>query len=152
MRRGIKIKPAGQWSAISAIDCVTLDADDRRRRRIMLIGQSGTTFLLDLAAPAMLRDGDGLELDDGSIVAVKGKPEPLIEIAGASKFDVARFAWHVGNRHAALQVVGDKLRIRRDHVLEAMLGQIGATLTSVDAPFDPEPGSLPGHGSDDHGG
>ena len=50
-----------------------------------------------------------------------GVPEPLIEIAGRNKFDMVRFAWHIGNRHADVQVVGEKLRIRRDHVLEDML-------------------------------
>ncbi len=151
MRRGIKVKPAGQWSASDAIDCVILDAVDRRRRRIVLTGQNGTTFLLDLETPATLRDGDALVLDDGSIVAVKGVPEPLIEIAGTNKFDMVRFAWHIGNRHTDVQVVGEKLRIRRDHVLEAMLRQMGAALMPIDAAFNPEPTIHSDHGSNDHG-
>jgi urease accessory protein len=56
-----------------------------------------------------------------------------------------RFAWHIGNRHSGLQVVEAKLRIRSDHVLEGMLRQMGAMLRSVDAPFDPEPGTPSGH-------
>ena len=146
MRRGIEIKPAGGWNTIVAIDCVVLDADDRHRRRILLTGEKGTTFLLDLENSITLRDGDGLVLDDGTIVAVKGKPEPLIEIAGATRFDLVRFAWHVGNRHTVLQIVGERLRIRRDHVLETMLRQMGAILTPVDATFDPEQGVS--HGDD----
>ncbi len=138
MRRGIAIKSAGLWNVREAIDRVVLDADDRQRRRIVLTGENGTTFLLDLERPVTLRDGDGLVLDDGAIVEVRGAPELLIEIKGPSAPDMLRFAWHIGNRHTELQILGDRLRIRRDHVLEAMLVQLGAILTSIDAPFDPE--------------
>ena len=138
MRRSIAVRPVGAWSAREAIDRVILDADDRQRRRIMLTGENGTAFLLDLERPVTLRDGDGLVLDDGTMVEVRGAREQLIEVAGRRAVDVLRFAWHVGNRHTDLQIVGDRLRIRRDHVLEAMLGQMGANLAPIDAPFDPE--------------
>jgi urease accessory protein len=49
-----------------------------------------------------------------------------------------RIAWHIGNRHTDLQIIEDHLRIRRDHVLEAMLAQMGASLAPIDTPFDPE--------------
>jgi urease accessory protein len=151
VKRVSNIRPAGAWNAIDAIDCVVLDAEDRHRRRIVLTGQNGTTFLLDLEAPVALCDGDGLVLDDGSIVTVKGMSEQLIEIAGCNKLDLVRFAWHIGNRHTDLQVVEDKLRIRRDHVLEGMLSQMGAVLTPVDAVFNPEPAAHAEHGPNDHG-
>ena len=96
-----------------------LDAGERHRRRIVLTGERGTIFLLDLPQAVALRDGDGLVLDDGSVVRVTGKPEPLVEIAAASAHELARLAWHIGNRHTDVQVVGDKLRIRRDHVLRS---------------------------------
>ena len=105
-----------------------LDADERHRRRITLTGERGTTFLLDLPHAIALRDGDGLVLDDGAIVRVAGKPEPLVEITAASPHELARLAWHLGNRHTDVQVVGDRLRIRRDHVLEDMLRGLGARL------------------------
>jgi len=104
-------------------------------------GEHGTELLLDLPHATALRDGDGLLLDDGSIVAVAGKPEPLCEIAAATEADRMRIAWHIGNRHVEVQIVGDKLRIRRDHVLEAMLIGLGAQVTPIDAPFDPESGA-----------
>ena len=100
------------------IDCVVLDADERHRRRMALTGERGTVFLLDLPHAIALRDGDGLVLDDGAIVRVTGKPEPLIEIAAASLQELARLAWHIGNRHTDLQVVGERLRIRRDQCLK----------------------------------
>jgi urease accessory protein len=121
-----------------AIDRVVLGADDRQRRRIVLTGENGTTFLLDLERPVSLRNGDGLVLDDGGVVEVLGASEPLIEISGRGFADRLRFAWHIGNRHTDLQIVGDRLRIRRDHVLEAMLVLMGASLAPIDAPFDPE--------------
>ena len=121
VRRASDVKKTSDWNAAEAVDVVTLAADDRHRRRLVMTGERGTRFLLDLPQAARLRDGDGLVLDDGSIVRVVGKPEPLVEIAAASGPDRLRIAWHLGNRHVEVQVVGDKLRIRRDHVLEAML-------------------------------
>jgi len=60
---------------------------------------------------------------------------------------MARLAWHLGNRHTEVQIVGDKLRIRRDHVLEAMLAGLGAVVTPIEAPFEPERGAYRhGHG------
>jgi urease accessory protein len=151
MRRATDIRLAGTWNATAAIDRVVLDADERHRRRIMLTGERGTKFLLDLSRATALRDGDGLVLEDGTVVRIAGKPEPLVEIAAASAHELARLAWHIGNRHTDVQVVGDKLRIRRDHVLEEMLRGLGARLTPLEAPFDPEPGAY-GHGHDhDHG-
>jgi urease accessory protein len=146
VRRVTAIKPAGEWEAASARDRVVLDAGDRQRRRIVLKAEQGTEFLLDFAKPVTLRDGDGLLLDDGALVLVAGAPEALIEVSAHSALDTARLAWHLGNRHADVQIVGDRLRIRRDHVLEDMLRGLGAHLMPVDAPFDPEQ-STP-HGPD----
>jgi urease accessory protein len=151
MKRALHIKKCGDWNAGRFIDRVILAADDRHRRRLVMTGEAGTRFLLDLPQAAMLRDGDGLVLDDGSIVRVVGKPEPLVEIAAASAADRLRIAWHIGNRHIEVQVVGDRLRIRRDHVIEAMLVGLGAHLTAIEAPFDPEQGAY-AHGPDDDDG
>jgi urease accessory protein len=134
----------------AVIDRVVLDADERQRRRVVLTGERGTKFLLDLPQATALKDGDGLVLEDGSIVRVAGKVEPLIEIAAANAHELARLAWHLGNRHTDVQVIEDRLRIRRDHVLEQMLRGLGARLTAIEAPFDPEHGAYGhshGHGS-----
>ena len=145
MRRASEIRTAGSWNPATAVDRVVLDAAERHRRRIVLTGERGTKFLLDLPHATALRDGDGLVLEDGSVVRVAGKREPLVEIAAASAPELARLAWHIGNRHTDVQVVGDTLRIRRDHVLEDMLQALGARLTPVEAPFDPEPGAYGQH-------
>ena len=141
MKRACAIKPAGEWNEASAIDSIALDAHERHRRRIVLTAERGTRFLLDLPRATALRHGDGLLLDDGAIVRVAGRPEPLVEIAAASAQDLARLAWHIGNRHVDLQIVGGALRIRRDHVIEDMLRGLGARLTPIEAAFDPEPGA-----------
>jgi len=150
MRRAAVVKTTGSWTPAAAIDRVVLDADERHRRRVVLRGEGGTTFLLDLPHAVALRDGDGLVLEDGAIVRVAAKPESLIEISAASASELARLAWHIGNRHIDVEVVGDKLRIRRDHVLEEMLRRLGAALAPVEAPFDPEHGAYEHH-RHDHG-
>ena len=141
MRRACEIKAAGEWNAASAVDCITLDAHERYRRRIVLTGERGTTFLLDLPQATALRDGDGLVLEDGAIVRVAGRPEPLVEIAAANAHELARLAWHIGNRHVDVQIMADRLRIRRDHVIEDMLRGLGARVTPIEASFEPEGGA-----------
>jgi urease accessory protein len=148
VRRALDIRKRGDPAAARFIDSVILAADDRHRRRLVMTGEAGTRFLLDLPQATLLRDGDGLVLDDGSIVRVVGKPEPLVEIEASDAAARLRIAWHIGNRHVEVQVVGDRLRIRRDHVLEAMLRGLGAALTPLEAPFDPEQGAY-AHGHDD---
>jgi urease accessory protein len=145
MRRAYSVRQAGQWDDATAIDRVVLDASERHRRRLVITAERGTTLLLDLPHATALRDGDGLVLEDGAVVGVIGKPEPLFEITAATAFDLARLAWHLGNRHADVQVVGGRLRIRRDHVLAAMLEGLGAQVTAVEAPFDPESGAYERH-------
>jgi urease accessory protein len=147
MKRATQIARAGTWRAADAADRVVLDADERYRRRIVLAAEGGTRFLLDLAQVTALRDGDGLVLDDGTIVVVVARPEPLVEIAADDPAALARLAWYLGNRHTELQIVGNRLRIRRDHVLEDMLIGLGAQLTMIEAPFEPERGAYE-HGHD----
>src|SRR5215467_11489205 len=129
MKRVTEIKPAATWNPQAAQDFIVLDAQDRHRRRIVFVGEHGATYLLDLPRPVQLRDGDGLLLEDGALVRVTSKAEALVEIAAASPHDLARIAWHLGNRHTEVQVACDKLRIRRDHVLEEMLSGLGASLS-----------------------
>lgn len=147
MKRAVSIKRAAEWDRSQAVDRVVLDADDRNRRRIVLISESGTRFLLDLPKPETLRDGDGLVLDDGAIVCVAGLPEPLLEVSARTPLALVRLAWHLGNRHTDVQIAGERLRIRYDHVLEEMVAGLGATVLPLSAPFDPEAGA-PQH---DHG-
>ena len=148
MRRMAEIRPAGEWDAAVAIDRVVLDSADRHRRRVVLTGERGTSFLVELPQPVMLKDGDGLVLDDGAIVLVVGQPEPLLELNAREALRFVRLAWHLGNRHTDVQILGNRLLIRRDHVLHDMATGLGASVTPIMAPFDPETGSIHEHDQD----
>jgi urease accessory protein len=149
MRHVSGIADAGTWDRARQADRVVLDADDRQRRRIVLTTESGMKVLLDFAEPMMLRDGDGLVLDDGSVVMVAGQAEPLIEISAKAPLDFVRLAWHIGNRHTDAQFMDKSFRIRRDHVLEEMVKGLGAQVRALESPFDPEP-AAPGGGGHHH--
>lgn len=149
MVRAIRVSPAGAWNGTAA-DTVTLDYDQRHRRRMAMKGERGTEFLLDLAEAVPLRDGDGLTLEDGRIVAVRAAPEPLAEITAHSPAELLRVAWHLGNRHLPAQLDGDRIRIRRDHVIEQMVEGLGTHVVRRDAPFDPEGGAYSGGGHHHH--
>jgi urease accessory protein len=145
--RATSIKAAGTWSGGTA-DSVVLDYDDRHRRRVSMKGTRGLSFLLDLPDAAALRSGDALALEDGRLVEVVAAPEPLLEIRCTDPLHLTRVAWHLGNRHVPTQLLTKSLRIRRDHVLEAMLRGLGARVIEIEAPFDPEGGAYaftPGH-------
>ncbi|HET7681753.1 MAG TPA: urease accessory protein UreE [Xanthobacteraceae bacterium] len=141
MRRAVAVKPADTWDIALAVDRVVLDANERHRRRVVLTGEGGTVFLLDLPRPVMLKDGDGLVLEDFGTVQVVGRLESLVAITAGSAEELARLAWHIGNRHIDMQVIGNELRIRRDHVLEDMLLRLGARLLPMEAAFYPEGGA-----------
>src|SRR5215217_3088227 len=99
MRRAIAVHTRGHWPDEAAVDSVTLAYLDRHRRRIRLVADSGTPFLLDLPRAQHLTEGDGLELDNGSYMRVHAAAEPVLEIAADSPTDLLRIAWHIGNRH-----------------------------------------------------
>lgn len=137
-----EIRPAGTWNESTAADTVVLDFDARHRRRHAMNGQAGLAWLLDLPQPAVLRSGDGLVLSDGRIVRVDAAPERLMEISAPDAGALVRIAWHLGNRHLPTQLVRDRLRIRHDHVMEAMVNGLGGTVVAIEAPFDPEGGAF----------
>jgi urease accessory protein len=147
MRRATTVAPCGSWHDATR-DTVVLDFDARHRRRMAMSGVNGTSFLLDLAEATALRGGDALVLDDGALIEIVAAPEPLVEISSVDVGAMARIAWHLGNRHLPVQLVRKKLRIRRDHVIEAMIVGLGGRLIEIEAPFDPEGGAYAegGHG------
>lgn len=155
LHRAGTVRPRGTWHERAA-DCVVLGFDDRHRRRLRLVGVRGLAFLLDLAEATALRGGDALLLDDGRLVEVVAAPEPLVEVTAKDSAAMLRIAWHLGNRHLQVQLVGRRLRLRRDHVIEAMIEGLGGKLRTIEAPFDPESGAYAGggynhsHGHHDH--
>lgn len=141
MLRATTVKPAGSWEPGAARDCVVLDFDARHRRRIVMHGEAGLDFLLDLPEAVALADGDGLELEDGGLVTVKAAAERLIEVRAGEGLPLLRIAWHLGNRHLPTEILTDALRIREDHVILDMLRQMGARTALLEAPFHPEGGA-----------
>ena len=133
----------GTWAGPAA-DQVLIDFDRRHRRRIALTTECGEEVLLDLPQAARLRDGDGLQTADRRIIRVVAKPEPLLEIHARGPAELVRIAWHLGNRHLPVQLLGDRIRIRADHVIAAMVHGLGGHAEAVEAPFDPEGGAYAG--------
>ena len=110
-----------------------------RRRRLVTAHDEG--FLVDLPRTTVVGHGDAFLLADGRLIEVAAAEEPLIEARAASSGDLARLAWHVGNRHAPCQVEADRLLVPRDHVMRAMLVGLGAEARDVSEPFHPEGGA-----------
>jgi urease accessory protein len=142
--RADRVLPAGTWNASDAQDRVLIDFDRRHRRRIVLATERGGELLIDLPQAARLRDGDGLALDDGGIVRVRARAEALAEIHAHDDGQLLRIAWHLGNRHLPVQFLHERLRIRADHVIEAMIEGLGGHVARIEAPFDPEGGAYAG--------
>jgi len=153
MIRAATLLASGRWDRAREIDTIELPHDGRHRRRIAMRGAKDTVFLLDLSEAAQLKDGDGLQLENGQIVRVIAAREPLLEIAGDSHL-LSRVAWHLGNRHVPAQILPHAVRIAPDHVLEEMLKNLGAEVAHIEAAFDPEAGAYApqgrAHGHDHH--
>jgi urease accessory protein len=142
------VRAAGDWS--DAADRCVLTYNDRFLRRKRLEGEGGLAFLADLPKTTSLDAGTALELSDGRLIEIVAASEPLYAVTGP---DLARLAWHIGNRHTPCRIEAERLLIQRDRVIGHMLEHLGATLTEVDEPFTPEGGAY-GHGrthSHEHG-
>jgi len=148
MKRAIEVVRAGRWPASEKIDTVTLPFNDRYRRRLRMLGDGRTDFLLDLVEPIVLRTGDGLRLEEGGYVEVKAAEEDLVEVRGRDPASFARLAWHLGNRHLPAEIGSDRILIRDDHVIIDMLKGLGAEVRKMRAPFDPEGGAYGQHNHD----
>jgi urease accessory protein len=150
--RAEAVLPAGTWDAAAEVDRVLIDFDRRHRRRILLHTEQGREVLLDLPQAARLRDGDGLAVAGGGVVRVRARPEKLLEIHAHDAAEMVRIAWHLGNRHLPVQLLGDRIRIRADHVIADMVEGLGGHAEEVEAPFDPESGAYAGghHHHHDH--
>jgi len=125
----------------AASDTVILDYAQRSAATLTVETVKGRHVQIDLAQAGLLRTDDLLVLDDGSLVEVVAAPEPLIEARAADVAALARLAWHLGDRHVPVQVLANRIRARREPAIEALLGALGARVTVIDAPFDPEGGA-----------
>ena len=150
MRRVVDTAHAGDWPATHAAEQVTLGFDDRVRRRMRLVSDSGGAFLLDLPEVVRLADGDGLHLDDGAWIGVRAALEPVVEVICETPDELARIAWHLGNRHIAAQITTGTVRFRDDPVIAEMIEGLGAKTSFLMAPFQPEAGAYHRHEHNGH--
>jgi urease accessory protein len=130
-----------------------LPFESRQKSRLRTKLVSGEEVALMLPRGEILRGGDLVTASDGRVIEVLAEPERLLHIESDS---LARIAYHLGNRHVPVQVGKDFLRIAADHVLEEMLKKLGAKVSEVEAPFEPEAGAYAGghhqHDEMGHGG
>jgi urease accessory protein len=121
-------------------DHVTLDYADRFLRRKTLRTAAGNSLFVDLPETLSLDEGDAFFTTDGRHIAVAAAPEALIEIT-APPGDLARLAWHIGNRHTPARIETGRILVRAEPVMADMLARLGATTREITAPFAPEGGA-----------
>lgn len=124
---------------------LALPFEQRQKSRQRATLDNGEEVALQLPRGEVLRGGDLLVASDGRVVEVVAQPEILMHVACDSTHELVRAAYHLGNRHVPVQVGEGWLRLASDHVLEEMLTGLGARLTSLLAPFEPEAGAYAPH-------
>ncbi len=143
---------------------VTLDWDTRCKSRFDATDSTGRQLGVFLPRGTVVRGGDVLVAEDGSLVRVEAAPQTVLRITvcaeHGSPFDLMRAAYHLGNRHVPIELRPDHLKIEPDHVLAEMLRAMHMTVSEVQAPFEPEGGAYGdnammghdhGHGHSHHG-
>jgi len=121
---------------------VVLSFEERQKSRLRAKLESGEEVALALPRGNVLRGGDLVKTTDGREIQIVAAPEKLLHVESDS---LARMAYHLGNRHVAVQIGDGFLRIAEDHVLEDMLRRLGARVSHVEAPFEPEAGAYGHH-------
>ena len=140
MQRSVSVLRKAAVKLERVIDQVTLDHEGRQKQRIVLNGEKGTTFLLDLEKATVLNDGDALKLDDGALVLVKAAPETLLEIKADNPLRLLKTAWHIGGRHVPAEFTAEAIYIQDDHVIAELVRGQGCQIAHVSRPFQPEAG------------
>jgi urease accessory protein len=131
-----------------------LPFDGRQKSRLRTHLVSGEEVALMLPRGEILRGGDLVVSSDGRVIEVAAETESVLHITCKTPLDLVRTAYHLGNRHVAVQVGEGFLRIAADHVLEQMVRGLGAKIEPMQAPFEPEAGAYGGghrHNDDEHG-
>jgi urease accessory protein len=128
----------------------------RQKSRLKTKLVSGEEVGLMLPRGEILRGGDLVTASDGRVIEVLAEPEKVLHVECRTPADLAKAAYHLGNRHVPVQVGDGFLRLAADHVLAEMLQKLGAKVSEMDAPFEPEAGAYAGghhqHDEMGHGG
>ena len=143
-----KRMPRGQGLAkvlVQRAACITLDWDTRCKSRFDATDSTGRALGVFLPRGTVVRGGDVLVAEDGSLVRVEAAPQTVLRITACvdhgSPFDLMRAAYHLGNRHVPIELRPDHLKIEPDHVLAELLRSMHMTVTEVQEPFEPEGGA-----------
>ena len=130
---------------------LTFEARSKSRLRCFTVKGEDVGLFLERGQPP-LHDGACLRSQDGRVVRISARPEQLLHVTCANAFELTRAAYHLGNRHVALQIGDNWLRLLDDYVLKAMLEQLGARVENIEAGFQPEHGAYGGgHHHSHHG-
>ena len=150
-----KLISGGQGLAkalIKRAPTVSLDWDVRQKSRFQVEDSSGRVLSVFLQRGHVVRGGDVLVADDGSLVRIEAAPQALLRITTCPQhgtpFDLIRAAYHLGNRHVPIELKPDHLQIEPDAVLADMLRSMHLIVNKVDEAFEPEGGAYGAH----HGG
>ena len=140
---------------------ITLDWDVRQKSRFESTDSAGRQVGVFLQRGQVVRGGDVLVGEDGSLLKVLAAPQAVLRITHCSQhgtpFDLTRAAYHLGNRHVPIELQTDHLKIEPDHVLADMLRAMHLIVHEVQDSFEPENGAYGEHGGghhhhgDDHG-
>ena len=148
MPRATSIIAAHAARGLSATDRVLLDHTQRAAGSLSVASVKGKTVHIDYKE--RLRPDDVVALDDGSFIEIVAKPEALLEARAADVPALARIAWHLGDRHIAVQLMPNRVRALRTPATEELLKALGAKVAMIDAPFEPEGGAYEVHAHHDH--
>ena len=148
-----KLIAGGQGLAAALVKraaTVELDWDVRQKSRFDATDSTGRAFGVFLSRGTLVRGGDVLVLEDGSLVRVQAAPQEVLRITACaqhgSSFDLTRAAYHLGNRHVPIELKPDHLKIEPDHVLADMLRAMHMTVVTAHEAFEPEGGAYSSHG------
>jgi len=154
-----KLMPQGRGLArvlVQRASTITLDWDTRQKSRFDAVDSSQRQLGIFLPRGTVVRGGDVLVAEDGSLVRVEAAPQDVLRITACtehvSPFDLTRAAYHLGNRHVPIELKPDHLKIEPDHVLADMLRAMHMTVVQVSEPFEPESGAYGDHSGHSHGG
>ena len=149
MRRFTKLTGRDETAGIPVL---VLPFELRRKSRQVVRLETGEEAGLLLAPGTVLHTGDIVESDDGSRIRIEAAKEELMAVTASDPFLISRAAYHLGNRHTAVQIEPDRLLLAFDPVLREMLIGLGVTVVATCEPFTPEPGAYGGghkHGHDE---
>ena len=151
-----KLIPQGRGLAsvlLKRAPTIELDWDTRQKSRFDATDSSGRSVAVFLPRGSVVRGGDVLVGEDGSLLRVNAAPQPVLVVRHCSEhgtpFDLMRAAYHLGNRHVALELQPDHLKIEPDHVLADLLHRMHLIVTEANAAFEPEGGAYQA-GGDGH--